>query len=103
MTPGRWISAPWRCRSIQLPLVRIITILLLLPLWAVAEDISIRMEGGAFLVTGWSPPSAAPTGGWAPIFSVYAGAGDVPAMLGSYSVEKGSLWFRPRFPLAPGM
>jgi hypothetical protein len=37
------------------------------------------------------------------VFEVYAGAGDVPALLGSYAVEGGDLVFRPRFPLAPGM
>ena len=44
-----------------------------------------------------------PTGGWASIFSLYAGAGNVPAILGTYSVEGQFLVFRPQFPLAPGV
>jgi len=37
------------------------------------------------------------------VFSVYAGTADVPAMLGSYAVEGGTLLFRPRYPLATGV
>src|SRR5262249_40392957 len=40
---------------------------------------------------------------WSSVFSVYAGAGDIPAMVGSYSFERGVLVFRPRFPLSPGV
>jgi len=38
-------------------------------------------------------------------FSVYADSrsADAPPLLGSYSTENGSLIFRPRFPLSPGM
>jgi hypothetical protein len=62
------------------------------------------MENGRFITSGWTPPVVAPAGGWASIFKVYAGpGGDVPAMLGSYSVEHGSIVFRPRFPLSPGI
>jgi hypothetical protein len=67
-----------------------------------AEDAAIRMDGGVFRVTGWAP-GAEPVGGWPSVFTVYAGAGDVPPMLGTYAVEGGSLVFRPRFGLAPGM
>ena len=31
------------------------------------------------------------------------GDGDVPPLLGTYSLESSSLVFRPRFPLSPGM
>src|SRR5262249_19518297 len=41
--------------------------------------------------------------GWESVFAVYAGEGDVPALLGSYALEKGILEFRPRYPLAPGI
>jgi len=74
----------------------------LLPFGAAAESISIRLEDGKFRVSGWTP-GAAPSGGWEAIFSVYAGEGDVPPMFGSYSIEDGSLIFRSRFPLAPGV
>ena len=60
------------------------------------------MEGGVFRVVGWHPGSE-PAGGWSSVFSVYAGDGDVPAMLGTWTVEQDSLVFRPRFPIAPGM
>jgi hypothetical protein len=64
---------------------------------------TILMEAGVFRVTGWNPGRSVPSGGWASIFAVYAGEGDAPAMLGVYSIEDGSLVFRPRFPLAAGL
>ena len=69
---------------------------------AAAEKVTIRMEGAGFKVTGWNPGST-PAEGWQSIFVVYAGDGDVPPMLGAYTVENGALIFRPRFPLAPGV
>jgi hypothetical protein len=33
---------------------------------------------------------------------VYAGAGDVPPLAGSYAVENGAIVFHPKYPLAPG-
>jgi hypothetical protein len=44
-----------------------------------------------------------PAGSWGSVFSVYAGTGDRPAMLGSYGVDNGILVFRPRYPLAVGV
>ena len=61
------------------------------------------MEAGGFAVAGWDPGRGAPSGGWSSIFAVYAGAGDAPPVLGAYTVENGSLVFRPRFPLAAGV
>ena len=72
----------------------------LLPLVCAAQ--SIRMEGGAFRVEGWQP-GPEPSGGWATLFRVYAGSGDVPPIAGAYSVENGALTFRPRYPLGAGM
>lgn len=69
---------------------------------AAAGDITIRNNGGAFQVTGWRA-SAEPAGGWQSIFTVTVGTGDVPPMLGSYSVESGVLTFRPKWPVAPGV
>ncbi|HKE28539.1 MAG TPA: hypothetical protein VKB88_39585, partial [Bryobacteraceae bacterium] len=68
-----------------------------------AQAIDIRFENGALRVSGWSAPAAPPAKGWASVFAVYAGTGDVPPLLGSYTVEKGSLVFHPRFPLEPGV
>lgn len=70
---------------------------------AAAQTISIQFQGGAFKVTGWQAPSAAPAQGWTSVFAVYAGSGDVPPLLGSYAVEGGSLVFHPRYPIAAGV
>jgi hypothetical protein len=65
---------------------------------------AIQFEGGTFRITGWEAV-AEPPAGWASVFSVYAGAagGDVPPLLGTYTVESSELVFRPRFPLSPGL
>lgn len=70
---------------------------------AAAQNISIQFEGSAFKVTGWQAPSAPPAKGWASVFVIYAGSGDVPALLGSYKVENGSLVFHPTYPIAAGV
>jgi hypothetical protein len=64
---------------------------------------SIALENGVFKVKGWKAPAAAPAQGWGSLFVVYAGAGDVPPLLGSYLVEGGTLEFRPQFPFAAGV
>jgi hypothetical protein len=53
-------------------------------------------------VAGWKAPATAPASGWAALFRVYAGTGDVPPVGGNYSVEGDALVFRPQFPLAAG-
>jgi len=78
-------------------------VLLALALTAAAQDVSIRQDGGAYQVVGWTAGSQEPPGGWPSVFAVYAGEGDVPPMLGSYSVEGGVLVFRPKYPVAPGL
>jgi hypothetical protein len=70
---------------------------------AIAGSISIQLEGGAFRVAGWDPPQREPAKGWASVFAIYAGRGDVPPLSGSYAVEHGSLVFHPRFPFADGV
>src|SRR5579863_8317750 len=70
---------------------------------AAAQTISLQLENGAFKVDGWKAPVEMPTDGWASIFAVYSASGDVPPMLGTYAVEDGTLIFRPRYPLAPGV
>jgi hypothetical protein len=63
----------------------------------------IEVTAGAFKVSGWIPPVTLPSKGWASLFVIYAGPGDVPPLLGTYSVEDGTLTFHPQFPLAPGV
>ena len=69
---------------------------------AAAQNAAIRMGDGVFRVTGWQA-GAEPAEGWSSVLAVYAGPGDVPPMLGNYTVESGELVFRPRYQLAPGM
>lgn len=54
-------------------------------------------------MAGWQAPVRPPAQGWAAIFSVYAGSGDVPALEGSYAVQDGVLTFHPTYPIAPGV
>jgi hypothetical protein len=75
--------------------------LLLAPI-AVAQAPTIVMEAGVFRVTGWRAATPPPNG-WSSVLAVYAGEGDVPPLLGAYSVADGSLVFTPRFPVAPGI
>ena len=65
-----------------------------------AQSVSIQLDDGRFRVEGWkaSPPSDLSS-----IFQVFAGDGDVPPMLGSYSLEGHSIVFRPQFPLVSGI
>jgi len=63
---------------------------------------TIQMEGGAFRVEGWQP-GPEPPNGWSSVLAVYAGEGDVPSLVGAYSIENGALAFHPKYPLAPGM
>lgn len=68
-----------------------------------SPDVQIRFDGSSFRLDGWTPPPE-PQGGWTTLFSVYSGEGeDVPAMLGTYSVENGVLHFKPRFRPAAGI
>jgi hypothetical protein len=65
-------------------------------------SVSIQLQNGVFRVNGWKAPARAPGAGWASVFAVYVGTGDVPAMVGAYSVEGEALVFRPQYPLAAG-
>jgi hypothetical protein len=67
-----------------------------------ASGQTIQLVDGAFRVNGWKAESNR-GGDWSKIFEVFAGPGDVPPMLGTYSVQRGVLVFEPRFPLAPGV
>jgi len=79
-----------------------IAVILFLGMTATAQSVSIQFEGGVFRVVGWKPV-AEPSTGWNSLFSVYAGAADLPPMLGTYRVEQGTLTFHPSFPIAPGV
>ncbi len=88
------------------PLLRCLFIAVALQLGAAAiaaEPASVSLEGGAFKVTGWTPPILPPTGGWESILTVHAGRGDVPALLGAYALEAGALVFRPSYPITAGV
>jgi hypothetical protein len=80
-----------------------IAVILFLGMTATAQSLSIQFDGGVFKVVGWKAPPSAPAKGWASLFVVYAGAGEVPPLLGSYSIEGGTLVFSPSFPIAPGV
>jgi hypothetical protein len=75
-------------------------VFLLLPLSGLAQ--TIELENGAFKVAGWhADPAAAKE--WPSIFRVSVAQKQAEAMLGTYSVEDGTLVFHPRFPLASGV
>jgi len=76
------------------------TAAVLLAAAATAQSVSIQLDNGGFRVEGWKASSTADLSS---IFQVFAGEGDVPPMLGSYSIERGEIVFHPRFPLAPGI
>jgi hypothetical protein len=65
-----------------------------------AAGISIQLDNGAFQVTGWTAPE--PAAGWASIFTVSTGP-NLPPLFGTYAIERGSLTFRPRYPLSSGV
>jgi hypothetical protein len=70
---------------------------------AIAQAVSLRLDGNTFEVFGWKPPSSPPASGWASLLTVYAGGNDVTPMLGSYAIENGALVFRAAYPLAAGV
>ncbi len=68
-----------------------------------SQSVSIQLEGNTFTVVGWQPPAAPPAGGWPSVFAVYVGTGDVPPLLGTYAVERGTLTFRATYPISSGV
>jgi hypothetical protein len=74
---------------------------LLLTLAASAAGQTIQLVDGVFRIADWRADSSKKD--WSAIFAVYAGTGDLPQMLGTYSTDAGVLQFRPRFPLAAGV
>ncbi len=67
------------------------------------ESPTIRMEHGNFMVSPWTGQSSPSPDQWEGLFAIYAGTGDVPPMLGTYSIEAGALVFHPRYPIVPGV
>ncbi len=76
--------------------------MLILSVVAFAQP-NIELKSGDFRVNGWQAPQSVPSGGWGTVFLVYAGTGNVPPLLGSYSVESGALVFHPRYPVTAGV
>jgi hypothetical protein len=79
-----------------------LAVALVLGATAAAQSVSIQLQDSAFKVVGWKAPAAAPARGWVSLLAVYSGTGEVPPMVGKYSVEGDTLVFRPQFPLAAG-
>jgi hypothetical protein len=71
----------------------LVAAMLVLGMAAAAQSVDIQRDGNSFEVVG------ARTG----TLVVYAGAGDVPPLAGSSSVDNGVLVFHPAFPLASGV
>jgi hypothetical protein len=80
-----------------------LAVILALGMTAAAQAVSLQLDGNVFKVVGWTAPPSVPAGGWASIFRVYAGNGDVPPLTGTYATENGSLVFRARYPISAGV
>jgi hypothetical protein len=76
---------------------------LLLGASAFGQSLSIEPHGNSFQARACPLPETAPAKGWPSLLAVYAGAGDVPPLLGAYTVEARCLVFHPRFPFASGV
>ena len=81
----------------------LLTVILALGITVETQIVSIQNSGHEFKVVGWQAPAAPPSGGWPSVFAVYVDAANVPALLGSYGVERGTLVFRSQYPLSPGV
>ncbi len=81
----------------------IIAATLVLSVAAVQQAPDIELQNGVFRVSGWKAPQSEPYGGWGTVFLVYAGAGKVPPLLGSWNVESGTLVFHPHYPVTAGV
>jgi hypothetical protein len=80
-----------------------VAVVLALGATAIAQAPAVRLDGQVFRVVNWTPPALPPPGGWASVLTIYAGRGNVPALLGGYSFDKGQLIFRPAYPIAAGV
>ncbi|HYP14004.1 MAG TPA: Ig-like domain-containing protein [Bryobacteraceae bacterium] len=64
---------------------------------------AIKLDGGRVVLSGVDVTASEPDAGWQSVFPVTAGEGDLPPMLGSYSISDGSLIFKPRFGFPSGI
>jgi hypothetical protein len=93
-----------RFRKFIAPVFAVAALLLAAMVGIGANFVSIALQNGAFRVSGWIAPSSPPGGDWGRVLSIYTGTErNLPAVLGSYSVERGTLVFRPRYALAAGV
>jgi len=63
---------------------------------------NIHFQGGIFTATGIAF-GMEPADGWGSVFPVYTAGNAAQPMLGTYALEGGTLSFRPRFPVVPGV
>jgi hypothetical protein len=68
-----------------------------------ADPAAIQLHNGVFRAGGWRGASAAKPAQLERALAVYAGAGDVPPMLGTYRAEGDAVVFIPKYPLQPGV
>jgi hypothetical protein len=89
----------WWGRRFRLPIALLFTCAATLH----AAPPAIRFEPPLFKVTGWAPTSVVDPADLPEVFTVYAGEGDLPPVLGSYRIAAGDVIFQPRFPLRAGV
>ena len=81
----------------------LLTVILALGITVETQVVSIQNDGNEFKVAGWQAPATPPSGGWPSVFVVSVDTTNVPPLLGSYSVDRGTLIFRSQYPLSPGV
>src|SRR6266446_3110752 len=80
-----------------------ILFLVILPI-AAQSPVTIRLDSaGNFRVDGWDDAAKLGSKQWPQIFTVAVDARAVPPLLGTYSLEQGSLLFIPRYPVQAGL
>lgn len=76
---------------------------LLLLLFTLLADPTIQLENGTFKLAGWDGISTIRPDSATALFPVYVDSEAPVQLLGTYSMEGGTLTFTPRFPLDPGV
>ena len=80
-----------------------LAVILSLGMAAVAQAISLQLDGNVFKVVGWKAPPSAPAGGWAPSFASTPAAATFRRWQGCTRSDNGTLMFRARYPIAAGV
>ena len=84
-----------------------LAVILFLGMTATAQTVTIQFDGAVFTLTGFNVSDlklqASPTLNLSSIFAVYAGDGDVPPLVGTYTGATNTLVFRPAYPIAAGV